>query len=675
MCSSRQSDACIVSRLEFYKHDAGRKNIWSQNLLKFTNKVDLEPEIGEGYEGCELHSTVGCTVHSAPRARGPTGHARGCIGANIMQADATTTVGVARPASVAESSKVAAPPAKKRRKVEPASKAFDAANVEAKTSISATAASVSARGSSGIVPGMVPAPGVIITAPGAPIVSKGAAPINVPFPMPVIAGGALAPGLPAFPTTIRPLPTGAKLPLPPPMPVMPINGKLADGKAVPNAAPDSAPNAGKPADGKAATANNEAAKAAAGKAPADANKADNKTPGADASAASGLRVPPTAYMYMQSPPPGAAGGKPNGTGPFYVAPQFAGYSAIGYAPAGVPAGQPGGAAFPSDGGYFMSQQGKLYPVAGHPPQSIRQMTPVGAAHMQRNGGKGWLCRRCGLAFWTERELMQHGLKHRAFKPHQCQYCPKTFTCKSSLRRHTRIHTGTNLFYCTHCGKGFSDYGTLQTHERTHTGEKPFKCDVCGRAFAQKGNLNRHKRTHKKSKLARCKICNAMFATQAQLESHKELHKARTTGSLAPAGVVGAPVSAVPPPPRAAAASAPQVASQNAQPNVAATTAAVQTAPAPAEAATGTAAPTAAPQPSALPAPVTGVVPGATAPSIPVTGVVPAPAAMVAPGTVPPVPGPQISTASTNPQAGKDVPVVGAAPPLPQPGTAESYAAP
>ena len=56
---------------------------------------------------------------------------------------------------------------------------------------------------------------------------------------------------------------------------------------------------------------------------------------------------------------------------------------------------------------------------------------------------------------------------------------------------------------------------------------------------------------KKSKLARCKICNAMFATQAQLESHKELHKARTTGSLAPAGVVGAPVSAVPPPPRAA----------------------------------------------------------------------------------------------------------------------------
>ncbi|XP_045781718.1 zinc finger protein 287-like isoform X5 [Maniola jurtina] len=94
----------------------------------------------------------------------------------------------------------------------------------------------------------------------------------------------------------------------------------------------------------------------------------------------------------------------------------------------------------------------------------RRTAHIRSHHLQERNHS---CSVCGMKFFSNYELQEHGIKHAGARIYQCDVCKKSYARLKTLREHMRIHNNDRRFVCPVCGQSFIQKCSLKQHVRVH----------------------------------------------------------------------------------------------------------------------------------------------------------------------------------------------------------------
>ncbi|KAH3712289.1 zinc finger protein 236-like [Dreissena polymorpha] len=167
-------------------------------------------------------------------------------------------------------------------------------------------------------------------------------------------------------------------------------------------------------------------------------------------------------------------------------------------------------------------------------------------HMRRWHQEGpWLCRHCGKASLTQKDLKTHLYSHNLprLERESLLYMPDTphnFGASNAesgsekMGEHSDRDVGTaddqpanasnvqDMEMCQECGRDFPK-GYLRYHLKSHEAQKPYSCPICAKRFGYKNNMKSHIKLHTGIKPFQCKVCGAKFTRGSTLRRHARRH--------------------------------------------------------------------------------------------------------------------------------------------------------
>ena len=170
-------------------------------------------------------------------------------------------------------------------------------------------------------------------------------------------------------------------------------------------------------------------------------------------------------------------------------------------------------------------------------------------HMRRWHGEGpWLCRHCGKASMSQKDLKTHLYSHNLPRQEResLMYLidgPLNYGATSledsggedkdmeegednevttSHDPPTSAQNQQEMEMCNECGRDFPK-GYLRYHLKSHEAQKPYSCPICAKRFGYKNNMKSHIKLHTGIKPFQCKVCGAKFTRGSTLRRHARRH--------------------------------------------------------------------------------------------------------------------------------------------------------
>ncbi|XP_052763613.1 zinc finger protein 236-like [Mya arenaria] len=159
----------------------------------------------------------------------------------------------------------------------------------------------------------------------------------------------------------------------------------------------------------------------------------------------------------------------------------------------------------------------------------------------------WLCRHCGKASETQKELKTHLYSHNLPRQEResLMYLPDAplnygamnvedsggdekdgeeieGEVSTSQEQPVKVPSMQEMEMCNECGRDFPK-GYLRYHLKSHEAQKPYSCPICAKRFGYKNNMKSHIKLHTGIKPFQCKVCGAKFTRGSTLRRHARRH--------------------------------------------------------------------------------------------------------------------------------------------------------
>uniref|UniRef100_A0A3B4AHJ3 C2H2-type domain-containing protein n=1 Tax=Periophthalmus magnuspinnatus TaxID=409849 RepID=A0A3B4AHJ3_9GOBI len=140
------------------------------------------------------------------------------------------------------------------------------------------------------------------------------------------------------------------------------------------------------------------------------------------------------------------------------------------------------------------------------------------------------CSSCPSTFSDIQELIEHHQEcAAAVQTGGCKLCDKLYFYLHAYKKHKKMHKleseqMNSPYNCPKCGCAFSTQEDLINHRKLNKTSRPYSCAECGKRFSQIRNYRDHLRAHARHKAKpRCRICLKSFVNEADLKYHLSLN--------------------------------------------------------------------------------------------------------------------------------------------------------